>query len=131
MIIRPARPDDGPAIGKLFAEEGDCPLLDWARPGIAAWWLVAEEDGAVVAALQVSCSEPTGYIGELVVALHRRRSGLARELYHYAEETLREMGCQRVAATLRGQPWWVSAVIETEGFVPHAGPVTLVSKELL
>lgn len=130
MTIRPARPDDGPAIGKLFAEEGDCSMLDWAQPGVESWWLVAEDDGAVVAALQLSCSLPTGYIGEIVVAEPRRRHGLARALYHCAEEALRSAGCQRVAATLRGRPWWVNAVIETEGFVEHRGPVTLVSKAL-
>ena len=130
MIIRPASREDGPAIGTLFAEEGDCPTMDWTRPGIEAWWLVASEAEEVIAAMQILCALPTGYIGDIVVATAHRRTGVARALWKVAEELMRRAGCQRVAATLRGRAWWVQAVIDTEGFALHDGPVVVVSKEI-
>jgi ribosomal protein S18 acetylase RimI-like enzyme len=129
MRIRAAEPADGPAIGALFAEEGGGPALDWVRPDLAQWWLVAEYHGEIVGAMQVAASQPTAYIGEAVVSKRLRGCGIVRTLWRFAEAALREQGCQRVAATLRGEPWWVEAV-QTEGFQRHEGPVTLVSKEL-
>ena len=130
MTIRPARPEDGPAIGKLFAEEGDCPAVDWTQAGIEAWWLVAEQDAVLVGALQLTCSLPTGYIGDLVITRSARAQGLARLLWRHALALLRRAGCQRVAATLRGSDWWIKAVTETEGFMRHDGDVILVSREV-
>lgn len=144
MIIRRAHPLDGPAIGKLF-QAADWPDLgvDWDRPGIADWWLVAEADGEILGAIQVLAAEPIGYIGELV--LHRAVRGLAvtghgtlaprgsvvgQALYLAAEHALQQAGVQRVAAALRlDRPgWW--RIVARWGWNKHSVPVVLASKEL-
>lgn len=133
-VVRPARPEDGPAIGKLF-RDADAPdlALDWSAPGIADWWLVAERDGVVVGALQLVAAQPIGYIGEVIVARSEMAPQLApaaRALYDVAETLLRASGCQRVAATLRGRAGWTRLVTRYTGMREHTEPVVLVSKEL-
>ncbi len=140
--IRAARPDDGPAIGKLFVGTDDATRIDWSRPEIAAWWLVAERDGEVVGAVQVTCSQPSGYIGHLVVAptergrgregggsLGRRGSSIARALYFAAEALMERANVQCVTAALRPSRGWRRIV---EGWGGHASVegVTLVRKDL-
>jgi hypothetical protein len=66
--IRPAVDDDMPQIGALHraADYGDHGV-DWTRPGLAPYWLVAERDGALVGALQYVTSQPCGYVLDIVV----------------------------------------------------------------
>ena len=131
-MIRMARPEDGPAIGDLFRAAGQDLGLDWTAPDIAHWWLVAERDGAVVGAVQILASQPTGYIGDMVIARSATapQTPLARALWARAELLLRGAGCQRVAATLRGRPGWRRLVTRYTGMDEHTEPVVLVSKEL-
>lgn len=66
-IIRLATDADGPAIGQLFVATGLADLgVDWTA-GLDGW-LVAEEDGEVLGAIQVATGKPFGFIGDIVVA---------------------------------------------------------------
>ena len=131
MTIRPARPEDGPAIGKLFAQEPETPMFDWTTPGLASWWLVAvEDDDAVVGAIQVSTSLPAGSIGDLIVAESHRRAGVAWALWKAAEAILVRAGCQWVSAAIRGRWWWTAAVSDKAGFVAHPDRVMFMRKDL-
>lgn len=69
MHLRLATDADAPLIGKLF-RDADYPDhgVDWAAPGIAPWWLVADGgDGTLCGAVMVIASQPYGFIGEIVV----------------------------------------------------------------
>jgi hypothetical protein len=142
MTIRPARPEDGPAIGKLFLGTADATGIDWARPEIADWWIVAEHDGEVVGAVQVSCSQPAGYIGQLVVkpewrgrradghgSLAPRGSALARTLYYAAEAVLVKAGVQCITTALRPSRGW-RRIVERWGGVAMLEGLTLMRKDV-
>lgn len=108
-IIRGATDADMPLVGKLFRDASyPDQLVDWARPGLAPYWLVAEQDGEIVGAVQIVGSQPYGFIGEIVVhpsvrgkrldgvgALRGRLpGGVATALYLKALEVLAALGVQ-------------------------------------
>lgn len=111
MTIRLATDADGPAIGKLY-KTADWPDhgVDWTRPGIGGWWLVAaREDGELVGAIQAVAAQPYGYIGDFVVhpeyrqretpegpALTGRLGTVALDLLLTAFVVLRNTGVQMV-----------------------------------
>lgn len=108
MVIRPARPEDGPAIGKLFAAADYDDLgVDWHADGLHAWWLVAARGDEIVGAIQYCAAQPYGFIGDCVVlpsVRARRADGSGRfgqpgrvtlMLYAMALEGLRKAGSQR------------------------------------
>lgn len=130
MIIRPARPEDGPAIGKLFQDWPDTPEFDWTVPGIASWWLVADLDGDIVGALQVTASLPAGTMGDLIVRPSMRHHGIAWALFHAGEAALRQAGCQSISTVLVGDPGWVKTCTERAGFAIHPSPAVFVRKDL-
>ena len=68
IIIRGATDADMPLVGKLFRDASyPDQLVDWARPNLAPYWLVAAQDDEIVGAVQVVGSQPYGFIGEIVV----------------------------------------------------------------
>lgn len=100
-IIRMAKDDDGPAIGKLFAETGlDDLEVDWTISKVGGWWLVGERDGNIMGAIQLSLGSPFGIIGDIVITPSeqgRREQGgslapggLATTLYAWAFELIRK-----------------------------------------
>ncbi len=75
--IRPARPDDLPAILDLLAAAG------LPREGVSEWlprFVVAERAGAVVAAAGLEVYGRAGLLRSVVVAPEARRSGLGAAL---------------------------------------------------
>lgn len=107
--IRLARDEDGPAIGKLFAEaQYPDQGVDW-ETGVGGWWIVGELDRRIRGAVQMAASQPYGYIGEVllhpeergrhasgkgVLAAHPGSLGVA--LYLLAMSLLKRAGCQWV-----------------------------------
>ena len=75
--IRIAEDKDGPEIGKLYKEcEWPDHGVDWTRPGIGRWWIVAEENEEIVGAMQVVASKPFSYIGDIIIRPnYRARNG--------------------------------------------------------
>ncbi len=66
--IRIAEDEDGPKIGQLYKEcEWADHDVDWTRPGIGRWWIVAEENDEIVGAMQVVASQPFSYIGDIII----------------------------------------------------------------
>lgn len=110
-VIRLAADDDMPGVGKLFRDASyPDQLVDWTRPHLAPYWLVAEQAGEIVGAVQVVADQPYGFIGEIVVhpsVKGRRADGagaplsatsgsVAGELYVAAVRVLRHAGVQIV-----------------------------------
>ena len=103
LTLRPATDADGPALGRLFAESGlPHPEIDWTRPGIGAWWWVAEGPEGLVGAIQAVPTKPWGLIGDVLVHPDARQGdrpgqpSIARHLFVTALATLRHYGCQEV-----------------------------------
>lgn len=131
VIIRSAHEGEGPAIGTLYRDAVWPDLgVDWARATVAGWWLVAEREGDLVGAIMFTCSQPIGYIGDLVIHPSVRRHGLARTLFRYAEQAMRQAGVQRMVATVSAdQPEWRQAM-QRWGGQEHDGLAVLMSKGL-
>ncbi len=72
-VYRLAQTDDGPAIGKLFAAAEYADLgVDWHRADVARSWLVADDQGEIVGAIQLCAGQPYGFLGDCVVLPDRR-----------------------------------------------------------
>jgi ribosomal protein S18 acetylase RimI-like enzyme len=102
--IRAARPDDVPAVRALWggARSAHAVTEDTAeRVGVAVAagaLLVAEVDGAVVAALVAGFDGWRGNMYRLSVAPPFRRRGIARRLVAAGHDRLRALGAPRVTA---------------------------------
>lgn len=117
-VIRMARDEDGPSIGKLFRSAHHADYgVDWTRPGVSGWWIVAERDGEVRGAIQVVVSKPIGHIGEIVVhpdeqgrasdgrgALGKRLGCLAFNLMVTALAMMTQAGVQIARGTVFDSP---------------------------
>jgi GNAT superfamily N-acetyltransferase len=110
-VIRPAAPDDAPAIGRLLSELG-YPATDaevaarvaGLAPEPRSRVLVADEDGVVglaVLALAPVLHERGDWcrVTVLVVAPEVRGRGVGRALLAGAEAVARAAGCSRIEAT--------------------------------
>mgnify|MGYP001566742205 CR=1 FL=1 len=144
VTIRHATDADGPAIGKLY-KTADWPDhgVDWTRPGIRGWWLVAErEDGEVVGAIQAVASAPYGYIGDFVVhpdyrkrdtehgaALTARLGDVAFDLLVTAFIALRAAGSQMVLGAI-GKESAASMAIYARHGAMNLGEYTLMARRL-
>lgn len=64
--VRAAQNSDGPRIGELAKQSG-FPVdgLDWSE--VSPWWMVAEDDGKVIGAIQVMLAKPIGWLEMLVM----------------------------------------------------------------
>lgn len=73
ITYRLATDTDGPAIGKLFAAAEYADLgVDWHRADVTNGWLVADDQGEIVGAIQLCVGQPYGFIGDCVVLPSRR-----------------------------------------------------------
>jgi ribosomal protein S18 acetylase RimI-like enzyme len=109
MTIRPAIEIDAPAIARVVNEAfeverefrpGDRTNPDEVRKLIERdAFLVAEQDGRVVAAVHVRVTPPIGYFGMLAVERAAQGSGLGRTLTHAAEDYCRQRGCTTMTAS--------------------------------
>lgn len=144
MTIRLATDEDGPAIGKLFAEAEHPDFgVDWARAKVRGWWLVAEaEDGRLVGAVQTIAAQPYGYIGEIIVhpefrsrdaqgngILSGRLGHVAYDLLVNAFVALRAAGSQMVVGAVGIKVDALRKIYERHGAM-NLGEFTLMGRRL-
>lgn len=128
--IRLATDYDGPALRKLASDSGlafEGFSLDWSR--VAPYWLVADTEDGIVAALQVLVSFPIGRIDCLLRDATASKAILAKSvarLVRQAENMLRVAGCEVAGsyiATKREDDFLELA--EQRGWVPMQEVVQL------
>lgn len=137
-LVRMARDDDGPALGKLFAEcQWQDHGVDWstARPG--GWWLVAQAttDAPLAGALQLCLARPFGWIGNLLihpdhrgsVGLGRAMGGLAATLLGTAQVLLTQNGSAMMLGLVHDDAW--ETLLARVG-ASYLGSVRLMGKRL-
>jgi len=110
--IRPATPDDAPALGRLLTQLGypteAAEIPDrleklYARPGTIA--LAAEVGGRVVGCVTVHlfqslhASEPTAWLTAVIVDEDVRGKGVGSALVRRAEEWAMQHGAHRISLT--------------------------------
>jgi GNAT superfamily N-acetyltransferase len=114
MKIRPATPDDAPALSRLFAQLGYPKHNEPAQlpprleriEALGDACLVAENDAGEVIALAglhvvhvLHYAKPLGYITAFVVDDSVRRQGVGRKLLDAATDWARAKGCYRLSLT--------------------------------
>jgi ribosomal protein S18 acetylase RimI-like enzyme len=111
LVIRNARSDDAPALGKLLEELGFPTSADEiagrldVMSRLAELVLVAERRGELVGLLSVHVTpmlhrpKPVGRLTALVVTESARHQGVGRSLVTAAEERLLASGCGLVEVT--------------------------------
>ena len=112
LEIRPATPDDAPALGRLLTQLGypteAAEIPDrleklYARPGTIA--LAAEVGGRVVGCVTVHlfqslhASEPTAWLTAVIVDEDVRGKGVGSALVRRAEEWAMQHGAHRISLT--------------------------------
>ncbi len=100
MDIRLATNADGPPLGALAEASGWGIELDWSK--VAPFWLVAEDDGRVVAGIEVCPGLPVGRLEFLVSDPELDGIARARAVHGLLTQgmaTLKAMGSQ-VLSTL-------------------------------
>jgi GNAT superfamily N-acetyltransferase len=113
--VRPARPDDWPAVAGLLVELGRGVAAGTAEDAthrlqfaghlrrLDSVTLVAEVDGAVVGVVDMEYHQrlgdhrPQARVNDLVVAEDARGAGVGRALLDAAEALARKRGCFRMA----------------------------------
>lgn len=65
------------------------------------WFLVGEQDGAIVATVMVGYDGHRGWVYYLGVVPDRRRQGLGRAMMAEAERLLRQDGCPKINLQVR------------------------------
>ncbi|HEV7885787.1 MAG TPA: GNAT family N-acetyltransferase [Solirubrobacteraceae bacterium] len=127
--MRPARPDDVPAVLSLWATSRsaaattpDTPCavrrLVAADPGAL---LLAEMDGRIVGALIAASDGWRGSMYRLAVDPQHRRRGIARRLIAFGEARLRERGVPRVTALVNADDDVATTAWEALGYGRDAG----------
>ena len=112
LRVRPAAPDDAPALSPLLAElgyplsaselRGNVERLDRCATDRV---FVAESDGALLGVLALHAmpllhhTHDVAWISALVVTTRARGRGVGRALVAAAERSARELGCARIAVT--------------------------------
>lgn len=115
VVIRPCRPDEGPALLDLWhhADASPSPTdtpeqVDQVIRDPAASVLVAVDDDLLVGSIIGGWDGWRGNLYRLAVLPSYRRRGVARALVAAAEERLAERGARRVSALVEhDHPWAV------------------------
>lgn len=120
LQIRPARPEDWPAVSGLLVELGrgvaegtaDDPTHRMHFAGhirqISNVTLIAEHEGEVVGVLDMEYYQrlgdhrPQAHVNDVVVTERLRGGGIGRTLIDRAEELARKRGCFRMALVTSG-----------------------------
>jgi GNAT superfamily N-acetyltransferase len=136
-VVRPARPDDWPAVAGLLVElrrgvteaSGGDPTHRMQFAGhirrLDVVTIVAERDALVVGVLDMEYHQrlgdhrPQARLNDLVVAGDVRRSGVGRALLATAEELARKRGCFRMALVTAGWRDDAQAFYGREGWTPY------------
>jgi hypothetical protein len=114
--VRMAHPDEGPVIGELEGMKFANWEMDWSE--IDPGWLVAEMDGRIVGAIQVSPGKPFGRLESMAVAKDlgsKERAVAVRDLCYAALATLRTAGCQAAIGMVQTQQPGFKQVAEHRG----------------
>ena len=119
LSMRTAALDDLAAIVDLRLEVGMAPH-DWAlrlaiEPANARCFVVEDRAGGLVAVGSGVAYTPLGFVGNMMVAEHRRREGIGSEVLEAVVGFLREQRCTRLElfATAQGRPLYAR-----HGFTP-------------
>jgi ribosomal protein S18 acetylase RimI-like enzyme len=115
VVIRPCRPDEGPALLDLWhhADASPSPTdtpeqVDQVIRDPAASVLVAIDNDLLVGSIIGGWDGWRGNLYRLAVLPSYRRRGVARALVAAAEERLAELGARRVSALVEhDHPWAV------------------------
>jgi ribosomal protein S18 acetylase RimI-like enzyme len=115
VVIRPCRPDEGPALLDLWhhADASPSPTdtpeqIDQVIQDPAASVLVAVDNDLLVGSIIGGWDGWRGNLYRLAVLPSYRRRGVARALVAAAEERLAERGARRVSALVEhDHPWAV------------------------
>jgi ribosomal protein S18 acetylase RimI-like enzyme len=115
VVIRPCRPDEGPALLDLWhhADASPSPTdtpeqVDQVIQDSAATVLVAVDDDLLVGSIIGGWDGWRGNLYRLAVLPSYRRRGVARALVAAAEERLAARGARRVSALVEhDHPWAV------------------------
>ncbi len=96
LTVRIASDDDGPRIGELGREQG-FPIddIDWSR--VNPYWLVAEDDGRIIGALQFCLALPMGWLEMMFInqeLSHRERAQTVKALVERGLLALKAFGAQ-------------------------------------
>jgi N-acetylglutamate synthase-like GNAT family acetyltransferase len=91
VTIRPARPEDVPALAALLRDTGialeEVPYDDFSHPT-----LVAEAGGRVVGMLQCLLGKPCSVMTEMAVVPDYQHQGIGQALLSEMEDFLRSLG---------------------------------------
>jgi ribosomal protein S18 acetylase RimI-like enzyme len=135
FCIRPFQEEDEPAVLHLWQECGLIVPHNDPRKDIRRklrvnpeWFLVGEEDGAVLATCMVGYEGHRGWINYLAVAPRRQGQRLATRMMEEAERLLRAAGCPKINLQVRTANMQVIAFYESMGFKIDA--VTSLGKRL-
>ena len=127
MLIRGYRPEDEKAVLSLWAECGLTVSHNDPRKDIARklrvnpeWFLVGEENGALVATCMVGYEGHRGWINYLAVSPRHQRKGMATFLMQEAERLLKSAGCPKINLQIRSTNTAVQRFYETLGFQQDA-----------
>src|SRR5262249_36327056 len=108
-MIRPFHEDDTEAIVALWeacelTRPWNDPRKDIARKLRVQreWFLVAEEDGAIVGSVMAGYDGHRGWVNYLAVAPSQQGTGLGRELMDEVERLLGDAGCPKINLQVRG-----------------------------
>ncbi len=123
VTIRPFRPADEAAVIALWQacdliRPQNDPKKDIARKLRVnpEWFLVAEQNEQIVAAVMAGYEGHRGWINYLAVDPTQRRSGIGRDLMAEAERVLRAAGCPKINLQVRPENKDVIAFYEAIGF---------------
>lgn len=123
--VRPMRPDDYPAVRRLWERTG-LPIKPTGRDSRAAvlkqlqhsfsTYLVAEQQGRLVGAALGTHDGRKGWINHLAVHPDHRRQGLAQRLLAACEQALHAQGIEIIAALVERDNASSAAFFERAGY---------------
>jgi GNAT superfamily N-acetyltransferase len=123
MEFRPATPRDAESIIQFWTDSGasmgrtddvECVRRVADRPG--AVLLLALADGEVVGSLLGTFDGWRGNMYRLVVAPHRRRQGIGRELVRQMERIFADWGVRRITVLIEVDRPWATAFWTAVGY---------------
>jgi N-acetylglutamate synthase-like GNAT family acetyltransferase len=129
--VRLATNADGPRIGELLTGMGFRDALDWSD--IAPYWLVAEEEGRIIGAVQTVLGKPVGWMELLSIdpgLSHKRKAMVVRALIYRGMALLQGAGAQMVMFSVPHELRSYRAVLERRGGVV-VGAGNIMAKRLI
>ena len=136
MQIRCFEDSDQAAVVELWNRCGlvrawNNPQLDVKRKAETdrEGFLVAEQDGEIVASVMAGYDGHRGWVNYLVVSPDHQRQGLGAKLIAHAEELLRQRGCPKINLQIRAGNRDVIDFYSAIGF--SEDPVVSMGKRLI